>query len=231
MSNVNHDLVTPGARLRWSRERRYGEATDAAIAIGVKPPTYIHHENGTRGFNKHLWRYARFFGVRPEWLATGRGEPFARGQTDSDAHAIRIDGVVGAGPGVSPLRDDAAMRLGEIVMPADGHLGGLIVEGDSQMPRWRNNEVIVYDRRPARPEDLLGCYAVVRNADGERLVKIVRRGAGDNRWRLDSHNADPLEDVFLIGAHRIVATIHRHPASPDDELPAPILPKRGRSRR
>lgn len=207
-------------RLVTARKRRFDSGPEAAAALGLSYNTYAQYENGTRGFTRHAERFARFFHVRLDWLVSGRGDIVA------ESTAIAIDGAVGAGPGVSTFADEAAAsRYGQIVMPGDGHLGGLIVEGDSQMPRWRKGEVIVYDRRPARPEDLLGCYAVVRNADGERLLKIIRRGIGDNRWTLESHNAEPLEGVFLIGAHRVVATIHRHPASLDDELPAPVLSK------
>jgi DNA-binding XRE family transcriptional regulator len=56
----------------------YETATEAADAIGVNRPTYIHHENGTRGFQKHADRYAKFFRVSLEWLVTGRGEPQMR---------------------------------------------------------------------------------------------------------------------------------------------------------
>ncbi len=219
------------ARLREARlEAGYPETAQAAVAIGAAIPTYTHHENGGRGFLHEVPRYARFFGVSDDWLAYGKGEKRRVRDSGAPVLLIAIDGVVGAGPAVSLVSDEQAAALGEIPMPGDGHLGGLIVEGDSQQPRWRRGEVIVYDRRSTPPEDLVGCYAVVVTADGDRLVKIIRRGVGMNRWRLDSHNADPIDNVFLIGAHRVVATIHRHPASLEDELPAPVLPKARRAR-
>ena len=63
-------------RLQWARKQAgFDEATDAARAMGISPPTYLGHENGSRGFISMAARYARFFKVDFEWLATGRGDP------------------------------------------------------------------------------------------------------------------------------------------------------------
>lgn len=64
-------------RLQRARElASYETATDAANALGVAPPTYLGHENGSRGFRSDTGqRYAQFFRVSYEWLMTGRGEP------------------------------------------------------------------------------------------------------------------------------------------------------------
>lgn len=49
-------------------------AAAAADALGIKEPTYMGHENGSRGFkHKSAEQYARRFGVSLEWLLTGRG--------------------------------------------------------------------------------------------------------------------------------------------------------------
>lgn len=68
----------PNAHSRLTRARQlagYETATEAAEALGVRPPTYLGHENGSRGFKSEAERYARFFKVSYEWLMTGRGEP------------------------------------------------------------------------------------------------------------------------------------------------------------
>lgn len=61
-------------RLKRARERSgYDSAKGAAEAMGVSVPTYIQHENGTRGFPaSRAERYARFFRVAPEWLLYGK---------------------------------------------------------------------------------------------------------------------------------------------------------------
>lgn len=66
----------PYERLERARELAgYESASDAARALGIREPTYLAHENGSRGFAKRAVRYARFFKVSYEWLMTGRGEP------------------------------------------------------------------------------------------------------------------------------------------------------------
>lgn len=52
----------------------YDTAKAAAEAIGIPVPTYLAHENGSRGYPpRKASRYARFFRTTPEWLLYGRG--------------------------------------------------------------------------------------------------------------------------------------------------------------
>src|ERR1700692_4518702 len=68
-------LDTPHQRLRFAREQAgYARASDAARAMGVEEPTYLGHENGSRGLSRAAARYARFFRVSLDWLIDGRGE-------------------------------------------------------------------------------------------------------------------------------------------------------------
>jgi len=61
-------------RLKQARLKSgYDSAKGAAEAMGVSVPTYIQHENGTRGYPAtKAERYARFFRVKPEWLLYGK---------------------------------------------------------------------------------------------------------------------------------------------------------------
>ena len=69
-------MQEPHNRLQIARELAgYETATDAAKAMGVSLPTYMGHENGSRGFRAKAERYAKFFRVSYEWLMTGAGEP------------------------------------------------------------------------------------------------------------------------------------------------------------
>lgn len=84
---------------RLTKARRHAgfdTATAAAEALGIKEPTYLGHENGSRGFRKSsAEQYARRFGVSLEWLLTGRGPMERRtGQTDlrSEDVAAGFDG-------------------------------------------------------------------------------------------------------------------------------------------
>lgn len=71
-------MSNPNERLRQIREARYPTAVEAAEAIGTKVPTYIQHENGTRGSGSipraAAERYARFFRVSLDWLLSGKGD-------------------------------------------------------------------------------------------------------------------------------------------------------------
>src|SRR5690349_962116 len=65
----------PNQRLRRAREQAgFARASDAARAMGVEEPTYLGHENGSRGLSRAAPRYARFFGVSLDWLIDGRAE-------------------------------------------------------------------------------------------------------------------------------------------------------------
>src|SRR5262245_7853924 len=74
------NLPEPHHRLRFAREQAgYASASDAARAMGVEEPTYLGHENGSRGLSRAAQRYAKFFRVSLDWLLAGRGEFGAAG--------------------------------------------------------------------------------------------------------------------------------------------------------
>lgn len=70
----NGDMETH-ERLRRARiDAGFKRASDAARALGVKTPTYLGHENGSRAFDyETARRYGRRFGVSAEWLLSGDG--------------------------------------------------------------------------------------------------------------------------------------------------------------
>ncbi|MCW2315127.1 hypothetical protein SAMN06265338_1084 [Rhodoblastus acidophilus] len=199
-------IEEPKDRLKKAREDAgYETATDAAKAMGVKVPTYTHHENGTAGLSRAGERYARFFRVSLEWLLTGRGE--MRPSAEHPTRSIPMYGVVGAGAAVEMIDDPAAHDpAGWIDVPDDGEIGALEVRGDSQWPRFLDGEVVLFDPRPVQPSTLVGKYAIVQTMDGRRLIKILRR-APDNKWRLESHNAPP-EDVELVNTWRYLGVMN-----------------------
>ena len=197
----------PHERLRQARiEAKYETASGAAIAMGVRIPTYINHENGTAGLSRAGARYARFFGVSLDWLLTGKGprRPPAAGAP----RAIPVTGLVGAGASVEMIGDTSGHDAPyEIEMPGDGRLRALQVRGDSQWPRFADGEFILYDSEPVLPASLIGQYAVVQCADGRRLIKILRRALGEAREPLGRPHAPPQADVELIGAWRYLGVL------------------------
>src|SRR2546430_16174604 len=89
-----------GERLRMAREKRFKSARLAAQAMGIAVSTYGAHERaetpGGRDYGPDEARkYARRFGVTPEWLLTGR-EPFPGGD-EPPPPKVPVVGYVGAG--------------------------------------------------------------------------------------------------------------------------------------
>lgn len=62
-------------RLKAARSAAgYATATDAAMAHGWPAPTYLSHENGSRGVTRdRVATYAKAYRVAPEWLLFGKG--------------------------------------------------------------------------------------------------------------------------------------------------------------
>lgn len=75
--------MEPNERLKLARERKFPDLTPTEVArrLGVAVPTYLGHENGSRGFQREAKRYARAFTVNLLWLRDGVG-PMVSGQTD-----------------------------------------------------------------------------------------------------------------------------------------------------
>lgn len=69
-------MSDPAERLRVARLRAgFETGKEAAEAMGIPVPTYLAHENGSRGYPaKRAEVYARKFKVREQWLLYGVGE-------------------------------------------------------------------------------------------------------------------------------------------------------------
>lgn len=199
-------LPAQAERLRTARAAAgYDSAAHAARAMGVGYSTYKGHEDGGSGLSRAGERYARFFRVSLEWLLTGRGEMRPRRE-----RIVPVHGLVGAGASVEMIGDSAAIDPpDEVELPGDGRLAALQVRGESQWPRFLDGEYILYDSIPVDPATQAGRYAIVQTIDGRWLVKTLRRSreGGDNRWRLESHNAPPEDPVELMGCWRYLGTL------------------------
>jgi hypothetical protein len=196
--------MTDEPHLRLKRARTaagYETATAAAEAMGVKVPTYIHHENGRSGLSRVLKRYAAFFRVSADWLLTGKGDMKGRAGT------IPVMGRLSGG-GIEMADEIGDAELSDSVdLPSNGRIAALQVEGDSEYPRFRDGEFVLYELDPVAPSTLIGRYAVVQTHDGRRQIKILRPGSRPGTWRLESHKAPPQDDVELLGAWRYLGLI------------------------
>jgi hypothetical protein len=203
-------MATIHERLRWGRERAgFDTATDAAESLGVPEPTYLAHENGSRGF-KHdaADRYARKFKISLDWLLTGRGQP-----TKGAPVKVKPIGYIGAGAEVHPI-DDHALGAGfefeEIDLPPGVPLDAILVmvRGDSMYPRYYDGEKLFYLRDARPPDELIGKECVIKLADGRMYVKRLRRGSGNGLFRLESFNADPIDDAMVEWAAPVIARVN-----------------------
>jgi phage repressor protein C with HTH and peptisase S24 domain len=194
-------MSEPFERLQAARKQAgYDSKTAAALAMGVSVPGYIHHENGTRNLAGAAQRYASFFRVNLEWLLTGKGD--MRGHL-----RVPMMGAVGAGARIENWAVDGDIdHRYDIDLPDLTHAGALRVTGDSQWPKWIEGDLILFDTRPRRPQDLANRYCVVETADGVRLIKMLRRSSRPGLWRLESHNAAP-EEVEMQAVYLYLMTL------------------------
>lgn len=200
-------------RLKWAREHAgYETAAAAAQALGVKEPTYMGHENGSRGFPlDRAERYARKFKVSLEWLLTGRGSP-----TKGVLPTARAAGYIGAGAEFLPVDDHApGGGLEEVEIPPGVPLDAVlvIVRGDSMHPRYFDGEYLFYLRDQRPPAELLNRECVVKLPDGRMFVKMLRRGSQHGLFNLESWNASIIEDQPVDWAAPVVARVNKQRAA------------------
>lgn len=197
------DYEAPHHRLKRSREAAgYDSAADFARRYELGEATYRHHENGTRGFNLATAQsYARKLNVDAYWLMTGRLPKGAGTAT------VPIVGYVGAGAEIFSM-DDYAKGAGLDDAPAPptstGNEVALVVRGDSMYPAYHDGDVIYYNEHADTEDKFLGRECVVRLADGRTMIKMVMRGSRLGSYTLLSHNAQPITDIALDWAARVL---------------------------
>jgi phage repressor protein C with HTH and peptisase S24 domain len=204
-------------RIREARAAAgFAKATAAARAKGFVVSTYLGYENGDRepGAQAAV-KIAQAYGVTLDWLLLDKGPP-RPGQP-----LVQIRGRVGAGAVVTDDAEREEFERGEWAkLPRESEAGALVVEGDSMRPRFFPGEIILFDPVPLLPEQLVDRYAVVvDDLTAARKIKMLRHGRSPGVWRLESHNADPEEDVVLRAAHRWLGVL-----APRDGLVVAPLP-------
>ncbi|HEX7881678.1 MAG TPA: helix-turn-helix transcriptional regulator [Afipia sp.] len=188
----------------------FPEASDAARALGVKVPTYLAHENGSRGFKRSSAElYARRYHVSLEWLLTNRGpresQP-TRGQDQE--HAVDLVGYVSAGT-THFFPNDAP--LDRVAAPAGSTASTVAVEirGESLgafFDRW----LVFYDdvHRPVTPS-LMNKLCVVGLDDGRILIKKIQASKAKGLFHLLSQTEPPILDVKIEWAARVKSMVPR----------------------
>ena len=185
------------ARLKEARIRAgFGDATAAARRFGWTAPTYLAHENGSRGFSvERATEYGRAFKVSASWLLTGEGSP--------PDLTIRLSGYVGAGAMIylaDATGDFSAVEEIEIPGSAFKEYAAFKVRGDSLYPAYRDGEIIFARKAGGPPGDHVNRECVVRTEDGRTYLKTLILGSAGDRFTLLSFNAPPLPDQRVVWA-------------------------------
>lgn len=195
-------MQTPNDRLKIARmEAKFETATNAAEAMGMRPPTYLGHENNTTPMPRDAAiRYAKFFGVSLDWLLTGADGNKRR-------TLVPVVGYAGGGAEVFPV-DDHAQGGGMDFVPAppgETNCVAVVVRGDSLYPVLRDGWLVFYRRdQDGVPEECLGNLCIVQVKDGPTLVKELARGSRKGMYNLTSWNAPVREDQNLAWAARLI---------------------------
>jgi phage repressor protein C with HTH and peptisase S24 domain len=197
-------IEPPYRRLAKARQKAgYEDASAFARANKFNENTYRSHENGARGLKPQIAAtYAKLLNVSAAWLLTGEGP-------DTPNNTARVYGYVGLGEGVTMVGDNSPL-FDEIELPYGfklQNIGALIAKGNSQFPRVKNNEVIIYSRDRAEAGDLIGQEAVVQVRDGPVMLKTIMRGSIAGRFNLESHNAPTLENQEIEWAGELLSII------------------------
>ncbi len=186
-------------RLRKARSQKFSTSKDAAEAFGFNENTLRSNENGNKTFGRDAAvKYAQAFGVRLEWLLSGKGT------MRHTRTLVPVEGFVGAGAAVFPLDEGAFEPITPPFGTPDGATA-FIVRGDSMYPAYRDGTFII-----AMPTDdiksLLHTRAVVTLDDQRRFVKDVGPGSRNGLFTLYSHNAAPIPDVRIVQGAKVIGT-------------------------
>ena len=230
--DVPAPLDAPHRRLRLAREQAgFARASDAARAMGIEEPTYLGHENGSRGLSRAAARYARFFGVSLDWLIDGRGVRLGRDGGLAGAPALSLAAPPRNAEIGGPARFGARIpAYGQAVGGKDGEFilnGNRIVDvlappslqgvpdayavyvvGDSMEPRYFAGEaVFVNPRLPVRRGDFVVAQIAVE--DGEPPHAYIKRFVARDARTLRLEQFNPRKTLefpvrSVISVHRII---------------------------
>lgn len=200
-------------RLRQAREAAgFSSASEAAARFEWKGPTYLGHENGSRGYDDEMALiYARAFKVTPEWLLFGR-EMNGKHLVDTGEQrpagfqlvsVYDIDASAGHGAIVTeeaPLYDLAFRRdwLKSITNASAQDLLVIRAKGDSMLPTITDGDTLLVDRTKINI-NYDGIF-ILRYDDVLR-VKRLDKNPATGLYRVKSDN--PVYDTFDVRADHL----------------------------
>lgn len=200
-------MLDPQYALRiWLKEKleEKGHGAKGALArhLGVKPDAVTRMmntdpEKETRVIRAHeLLQIRVFFGEASE--------------DEVVATPVPLMGYVGAGAEIQPEFEQVppeGLEDVELPFPLPDEMIAFRVRGDSMLPVYKPDTVIIVYREQRRPlETFYGQEAAVRTDDGRRFIKTITSGRGGDVI-LTSWNADPIVDVTLVWIGEVFAVL------------------------
>jgi phage repressor protein C with HTH and peptisase S24 domain len=188
-------IQTVGDRIRAERQAKGVSRNELAQYAGLAYSTLADLENNKSGGTTVLHKIAERLGVRPNWLATGKGpkEGTATALDEDWADILGVRQAVALGPGAEPdeyaethklkFRADSLMR--KHLRPE--RLAVVYGKGDSMYPTIKDGDAILIDTGDREPKDeKLFVVTYGRDLLAKRLINL------GGRWFIDSDNkADP----------------------------------------
>lgn len=173
-----------------------------ADLVGTSRQQMQRLEKGKRGLSRE-WaiRIAPHVEKSPEFLMFG-------------PRTAEVAGYVGGGAEVYAMDDHepgAGLEDVEIPPGVPENAVLVIVRGDSMYPRYFDGEYLFYVRAGHSPRELVGRECVVKLVDGRTFVKVLRPGADEQTFNLESWNSNTatIEDVIVEWAAPVVARVNK----------------------
>lgn len=200
-----------GSRISEARDWAGKTQQEVADHFGISREAVSQWESGdTRPRSAKLSGLTRFLGVRLAWLLDGTGPMSPNASFSPPLRAtVPVVGQIGAGAEMFPYDDHPLGHgLEEVPSPSGvdgGDLVAVSIKGDSMRP-MKDGWLMFYRRdQSGVPAECRNQLCVVRIADdGPTMVKELRWTKTPGRYNLLSWNADPIEDVALDWAAKVL---------------------------
>jgi len=216
----DHDLDSPGGRLKWARKQAgFETATDFAKRYGYNPTSYRAYENNQNGFSKQAHELADHLNIPARWLLRGGDlEGGGAAAEDSFTQQAKEMGLslipeleLGYSMGGGSVFADY-QRRGFVPFQRDwlrGFMRGTFADlfvargsGDSMTPTLLDGDIVLIDTAQKRIDQQDRIWALSYGDLG--MIKRVRRlPGGSYRIMSDNPAVSPIdatdEEMHVVG--------------------------------
>jgi repressor LexA len=191
-------------RIREWREARALTLERLAELSGVSVSYLSRMEAGKRNVSlKNLSKISHALNVPERELVPGEGAP-------AEPTRVPLGGHVGAGGRIDTSTEQrepgVEYEIALTTIIPDATVAYQVI-GESMLPEFKPNMVIVCRAHTTDPRPHLGKQVVIGTADGARLLKTLVEGTEPERYNLESWNAATMRNVELAWVAHICAYI------------------------